>query len=114
MTEVDINQADKATKHAVNWRGQSGRYYPLVEEQLDSFALEGDDLYLVAKGTKASWIGTALDIIGDQASRAQFREAMITASSVLRFQAPEDDVERMRMICDIEAGTLAGALSLVT
>lgn len=114
MTQVDCNPTQKSPKRPVNWRGQSGRYYALIEEQLESFGLLGDDLYLIAEGIHARWIGTATDIIEDQASRARFRIAINKASSVLRLTPPQDHIERMKMVCDIEAGELAGALSLVS
>lgn len=114
MTQFDAKKADATLGRTINWRGQSGRNYPLVEQELESFGLQDNGLYLIAKGLDALWIGTATDIIEDQASRARFRDALKRASSVLRLTPPEDDIERMKMVCDIEAGGLAGALTLVS
>lgn len=106
--------AGAVSARSVNWRGQSGRYYALSQEQLEDFVLEGHDLYVIAEGDKARWSGTAEDIIDDQASRARFRAAVKVASSILRMSAPDDGVERMKTQWDIEGGQLAGALALVT
>ena len=99
---------------SINWRGQSGRYYTLAQQPRDSFKMSGHDLYVVAKDNQASWTGTADDLIVDQASRARFRHAMKVATSVLRLEAPADDVERMKIQWDLEGGQLAGALCLVS
>lgn len=101
-----------AVSSAVNWRGQSGRYYALFHEHLENFVLKGHDLYVITQGTKAQWIGTAGDIIDDQTSRARFRTAVKNASAVLRLSASDDGVERMRTMWDLEGGHLAEALSL--
>ena len=106
VPETDTKIAGRLSADAVNWRGQSGRYYALFQEHLENFVLKGQDLYVIARGNKAQWIGTAGDIIEDQASRARFRAAVKEASAVLRFSAPGDSVQRMKAKWDLEGGQL--------
>ncbi len=100
----DDETRDIPAPHAVGWRGRTGHEYALWQEDPASFVLKGHDLYVITDGDTARWIGTADDIIDDQASRARFRAAMAIASSVLRLPAPADVVERMKTQWDLEGG----------
>ena len=84
------------------WRGRSGRSYGLTPLSLSDFRLEPAALYLVAKGSNVLWVGSADDIIADQASRARFRLALGCADRAFRLDAASDDVERLTTIWDLE------------
>lgn len=105
----DENTAGIAMAPTVGWRGRSGRHYALTREDPASFVLKGHDLYVLSDGVTVRWIGTADDVIDDQASRARFRAAMAVASTVLRLPAPADVVERMKTQWDLEGGYRADA-----
>jgi hypothetical protein len=95
----------------VNWRGRSGRFYALTPERLDDFMLEGNELYLIARGTLVLWVGSSDDIISDPQSRARFRLALAAADRVFHVEAGEDDIERMTVIWDLEGATPVTTLS---
>lgn len=95
----------------VNWRGRSGRFYALTPEPLDGFSLEGNELYLVARGSMVLWAGSSADVIGDAQSRARFRLALTCADRVFHVEAGEDDVERMTVVWDLEGATPVAGLS---
>ena len=97
-----------------NWRGRSGQFYALTPQSLDSFVLEGQDLYLLISGNEVLWLGTGDDIVKDTSSRACFRTAVKMATAVFRLPNPGDDITAMRTRWDIEGGQLAGALALVS
>ena len=85
------------------WRGRSGRSYGLTPVGLAEFVLEPSALYLIAKGSHMLWVGSAEDIIADQASRARFRLALGCADRAFRLDAGSDDVERLTTIWDLES-----------
>lgn len=95
----------------VNWRGRSGRYYALSPERLEDFMLRGTELYLIARGTLVLWAGSSTDVIADPQSRARFRLALAAADRVFHVEAPEDDIERMTIIWDLEGATPVTGLS---
>lgn len=105
----EIKVTEKPDERAVKWRGRSGRYYALFQEQLENFVLTGRDLYVITEGDRPAWIGTAGDLIEDQRSRARFRAAVKVASSVLRLSDSGNDVQRMTTIWDLEGGQMDGA-----
>lgn len=107
ISESDRNAVQGQSEQSVSWRGRSGRTYDMVSERLDDFVLKDHDLYLIAEGGRACWIGTAGDLIEDQSSRARFRAAVKTASAVLRLPHLPDAVERMATAWDMEGGHLA-------
>jgi hypothetical protein len=86
----------------VNWRGRSGRFYPLVPVRLHDFALRDGELYLVALGSHVLWAGSAHDIVADSASRARFRLALDCADRAFLVGASTDEVERLTTIWDLE------------
>ena len=86
----------------VNWRGRSGRFYPLVPLRLSDFSLRDGELYLVALGNHVLWAGSADDIIKDSASRARFRLALDCADRAFLVGASTDEVERLTTIWDLE------------
>jgi len=102
----------KAAAQATNWRGRSGRYYALVALPLDLFALENDDLYLLARGTDVLWVGTEAEVVGDAARRAAFRTALRFANAAFRVGAPAGEVDRMTMAWDLEGAEPVFGLSL--
>lgn len=112
--ENDIRLAGHPATPAVNWRGESGRYYVLAEENLETFALEGGNLYVVVENGMPIWTGIAADLVDDHASRASFRVAMTRATAVLRLDAPGDDVERAKIQWDIAGGRMARSLSMAS
>ena len=86
----------------VNWMGRSGRAYGLVGESLDQFSMTEGDLYLIAKGGNALWVGSTADLVGDPLSRSRFRLALDCADRVLRLVTPGADSERLSTIWDLE------------
>lgn len=109
-----MTSINNLTTHKVaNWRGRSGQFYTLSYEALDSFVLQGRDVYVLTSGSEVLWMGTADEIVTDMTSRACFRTAIKLASSVLRLDAPISDSASMQARWDIEGGQLAGSLALV-
>lgn len=86
----------------VNWRGRSGRFYPLVPLRLESFNLREGELYLVALGSHVLWAGSAHDVVHDSASRARFRLALDCADRAFLVGSSPDEVERLTTIWDLE------------
>jgi hypothetical protein len=87
----------------VTWVGQSGRCYGLVGESLDRFAMTEHDVYLIAKGGNALWVGSTSDLVGDPASRSRFRLAINCADQVFRVLTPGAESERLSTIWDLES-----------
>jgi hypothetical protein len=87
-----------------NWRGRSGRFYDLDALAIEQFALTGGSLYLLARGADVLWVGSEDDVIGDAARRTAFRTALRVANGVYRIASPENDVDRMIMVWDLEGG----------
>ncbi len=86
----------------VDWTGRSGRAYSLVGESLEGFAMTENDLYLIAKGGNALWVGSTHDLVGDPLSRSRFRLALDCANRVFRLLTPGADSERLSTIWDLE------------
>jgi hypothetical protein len=74
----------------MDWKGRSGAHYALIREHLGSFVMSEADLYVIAQDDHVLWVGSALDLVADPASRAQFRRAMQQANAVFRLDAPMD------------------------
>ncbi len=97
----------------VSWHGGSGRSYVLHTEDVASFSLTGNDIYVLTGEDGAEWVGTGGDVIGDSLSRARFRRALASCSSVLRLvETPQDDAERNRAAWDLENGHPVPSMSL--
>lgn len=79
-----------ARMRTASWQGRSGRHYGLVAETLESFSMRETDLYVIAKGNLALWVGSTDDLVADPTSRVRFRLALDCATQVLRLTAPED------------------------
>lgn len=95
----------------VNWRGRSGRFYALSPLRLADFTLEGNELYLIARGSVVLWAGSGADVIDDPQSRARFRLALATADRVFHVGGAQDDIERLTTIWDLEGGFPVTGLS---
>lgn len=95
----------------VNWRGRSGRFYALVAERLDSFVLDTDRLYLLARGGVPMWVGTANDVINDAPSRSRFRLALAAADRAFIVESDEDELSRLTTIWDLEGAEPVTGLS---
>jgi hypothetical protein len=98
-------------RRQVHWRGRSGRDYQLVGQTLDRFALEEDELYLIAKGRLVLWVGSSDDLVADSTSRSRFRLALDCADRVFRVETPGDELARITTIWDLEGAEPASALS---
>lgn len=98
-------------RRRVHWRGRSGRDYQLVGETLDRFALDEDELYLIAKGKLVLWVGSSDDLVADPTSRSRFRLALDCADRVFRVEVPGDELSRMTTIWDLEGAEPAAELS---
>jgi len=97
----------------VSWRGHSGRYYALRRDSLEDFHLTGDSLFVLGAGNIALWVGTADDVIESSERRTAFKAALKLCSSVMRYDEPLEDVDRMTTAWDIENGQFAAKLRLV-
>ncbi len=95
----------------VNWRGRSGRFYALVAERFDSFALTSDGLYMLARGTVPMWVGSAHDVIHDSESRSRFRLALEAADRAFLVDAESDELTRMTLVWDLEGAEPVTGLS---
>lgn len=94
-----------------SWMGRSGRTYGLVGESLERFSMTESDLYLIAKGGHALWVGSTTDLIGDPLSRTRFRLALDCADRVLRLVTPGAEGERLSTIWDLEGAEPMQSLS---
>jgi hypothetical protein len=103
--------AAHAAQRQVNWRGRSGRFYALTPERLDTFALDTQSLYLLARGGVPMWVGSASDVIHDAASRSRFRLALEAADRAFVLDSNEDDIERATVVWDLEGAEPASGLS---
>lgn len=92
----------QAPARQVNWRGRSGRYYALIAERLDTFALTTASLYMLARGTIPVWVGSADDVINDAQSRARFRLALEAADRAFLVDSSADELSRMTTVWDLE------------
>ena len=95
----------------VSWMGRSGRAYGLVGENLDQFAMTESDLYLIAKGGNALWVGSTSELVGDPMSRSRFRLALDCADRVFRLVTPGAESERLSTIWDLEGAAPSQSLS---
>jgi hypothetical protein len=95
----------------VNWRGRSGRFYALIPERLDSFALTTSGLYMLARGTVPVWVGSAHDVINDAPSRARFRLALEAADRAFLVEIEDDELSRMTTVWDLEGAEPVSGLS---
>ena len=86
----------------VQWQGQSGRIYRLDHESLDGFSMHDSDLYLVAKGGNALWVGSTDELVSEPMSRARFRLALNCADRVFRLSAGAEFHSRLATISDLE------------
>lgn len=102
MGQLVSNKVRPFPLRYVNWRGRSGRFYPLLPLRLHDFSLRGDELYLVAQGNRVLWAGSADDIVKDGDSRARFRLALDCADRAFLVGSGADDVERLTTIWDLE------------
>lgn len=95
----------------VNWRGRSGRFYALAPERLDSFALLGDGLHMLARGTVPMWVGSGHDVINDAQSRSRFRLALEAADRAFLVETGEDELARATTVWDLEGAEPVTGLS---
>lgn len=95
----------------VNWRGRSGRFYALTLERLDSFALDSQSLYLLARGGVPMWVGSASDVINDAQSRSRFRLALAAADRAFVVDTADDELGRMTTVWDLEGAEPVTGLS---
>jgi hypothetical protein len=84
------------------WQGRSGRFYALVGLGFDSFAMDGADLYLIAKGGHVLWVGSAGDLVADPLSRSRFRLALDCGDRVFRLATDTAEAERWSTVWDLE------------
>lgn len=94
-----------------NWRGRSGRVYMLLQERIESFALLGAGLYLLARGSVPLWVGSADDVIQDAQSRSRFRLALEAADRAFAVDAEGDELSRMTVVWDLEGAEPVAGLS---
>jgi hypothetical protein len=95
----------------VNWRGRSGRFYALAVERLDSFVLDSQSLYLLARGAVPMWVGSASDVINDAQSRSRFRLALEAADRAFVVESDADELGRATTVWDLEGAEPVTGLS---
>lgn len=111
MSSTEISPHLRLQASPMIWRGRSGRCYTLMPEGRENFVLEDSEIYLIADGDDVRWVGTAGDLIDDQASRQRFRRAVASTAAVFRMPSPSDDLTRMTIAWDLEAGERMSELS---
>lgn len=89
------------------WLGKSGRLYAVTRENLSNFAMRDADLYVIARGNAALWVGSTLELVGEPASRRRFRSALNRADTVFHLQGGMADADHLSTMVDLEGGTLA-------
>jgi hypothetical protein len=87
---------------ATHWQGRSGRVYDLLSENLEHFSVAGEDLFLVAKGGHALWVGSSEDLVSDPMSRTRFRLALDCADRAFRVRSSGAPNERLSTVWDLE------------
>jgi ABC-type antimicrobial peptide transport system ATPase subunit len=93
----------------MDWQGRSGAHYALICEHLGTFVMRSEaDLYIIARDDRVLWVGSALDLVADPASRTQFRRAMQQANAAFRLDAPMD---RNAAIWDLDDARPAPSLA---
>ena len=102
MAFGDLQLKQSGFTRVVSWTGRSGQSYGLVGESLDRFAMTETDLYVIAKGGNALWVGSTLDLVSDPLSRSRFRLAMDCADGVFRLVTPAAESDRFSMIWDLD------------
>ena len=95
-----------------HWQGRSGRSYDLVSENFEHFAMADAELYLVAKGSHALWVGSTAELVSDPLSRSRFRLALDCGDRVFRLLSPGASAERLSTIWDLEGAEPASPLPL--
>ena len=85
-----------------HWQGRSGRFYGLVGLRFDSFAMDGGDVHVIAKGGHVLWVGSSGDLVSDPLSRSRFRLALDCGDRVFRLASPPLEAERWSTIWDLE------------
>lgn len=111
MSVSDRRYSAVTVARQVNWRGRSGRIYALLSERMESFALLGAGLYLLARGSVPLWVGSAEDVIHDAPSRSRFRLALEAADRAFAVEAEGDELSRMTIVWDLEGAEPVAGLS---
>jgi hypothetical protein len=106
---ADIRVLGTRIERATLWQGRSGRVYELQSESFEKFSVADDNLYLVAKGGHALWVGSTEELVSDPLSRTRFRLALDCADRVFRVRSPSAANERLSTLWDLE-----GAAPLLT
>lgn len=106
MPVVDVHGLMRVGRRS-HWHGRSGRDYELVGEPLDSFAMHGTALYLVAKGSHILWVGSSEELVTDPSSRSRFRLAINCADRAFRLSGTGADADRLATIWDLEGASPA-------
>ncbi len=89
-----------------SWHGGTGKDYPVDEMDLESFTLDDASIYLLAADNRAVWIGGARDLIEDNNSRSQFRQAIKLATAAYKMPCPPREYQRTGLISDLLSGHL--------
>lgn len=104
MSGLALTRITNRHMSPASWQGGSGRAYDAEPESLDAFRFDETSIYILVHCNAPGWVGSGRDLIEDQVSRARFKLAMRSASEVLRLNGPSDDVERLVLKFDLEAG----------
>ncbi|SEQ28783.1 hypothetical protein SAMN05428969_2565 [Devosia sp. YR412] len=106
---VDSNVLVHGFGRHSNWQGRSGQTYGLLSENLERFAMNEAQLFVLAKGSHVMWVGSTDELVADPMSRTRFRLALDCADRVFRVLSA-GNAERLATIWDLEgAEPLQGA-----
>lgn len=109
MKKVEV----KTEAGTVPWTGRSGRRYWLTPASPADVQVTDDTICLLAVmadgGESALWTGTAETLISDPASRNLFRAVLPRASAAYVMKAPEDEIDRLTVLWDLDTSSRAAA-----
>ena len=105
MSGSETQRMTGSLDQLAKWQGESGRIYRLDHESLDGFSMHDSDLYLVAKGGNALWVGSTGELVNEPMSRARFRLALDCADRVFRLPSGGEFHSRLATISDLEHAT---------
>lgn len=104
MPVVDVQGMVRLERRS-HWHGRSGRDYELVGEPVESFAMSGGALHVLAKGSHILWVGSADDLVNDPVSRSRFRLAIESADRAFRLFGDGAEADRFATIWDLEGAS---------
>lgn len=87
---------------SIMWIGRSGRRYVLKPVFEQGHVLVEGALYVLVDDNVIVWVGTAQNLIEDQASRARFRRSAGEGAVLFSLPAPDEELACMTLAWDLE------------